>query len=252
MGKKGVGSDSFIFMTNDGTINSAPATVTLSVGVVVVPPVYSPPAAGPGGGGGGWSVTPNPTVTSTTTIPTTTIPKPDNKTPVKTPTTDVPAEEDLHSAPENKPFEFVLYDPSGLLSQLLLANRILWATGWIIPITQKTEAEKIVSETFGSIVDSILEDFEGPFVLRNLLQIFVLRADQATDTVDVYDTAINSVETWQFTPDSRLEKTQKYILRILERNRKHYEQVVYRDMFDGFNSELDSATEAITNTPNLN
>lgn len=48
-----VGSDSFIFMTNDGTINSAPATVTLSVGVVVVPPVYSPPAAGPGGGGGG-------------------------------------------------------------------------------------------------------------------------------------------------------------------------------------------------------
>lgn len=49
------------------------------------------------------------------------------KTPVKTEITDT--EEDLSSAPESKPFEFVLYDPTGLLSQLLLTNRIMGSTG---------------------------------------------------------------------------------------------------------------------------
>lgn len=113
--------------------------------------------------------------------------------------------------------------------------------------TEKSEARRIVEETFGNIIDSFMGEFEGPFVLRNLLQVFVLRADASVDTVAVYDEAIGYVENWKFDEDSRLDRTKKYVLRILERNRKHYEELLYRTTLARFEEELSSATEEIEN-----
>lgn len=63
----------------------------------------------------------------------------------------------------------------------------------------------------------------------------------------MYDEAIENVEAWQFSDNSRLDRTKKYILRILERNRKHYEELLYRTTLARFEEELSSATEEIEN-----
>lgn len=75
-----------------------------------------------------------------------------------------------------------------------------------------------------------------------------MSADEASDTVAVYDHAIDTVGAWEFERRSALERTQKYVLRILERNRKHYEELVYRNALARFEEDLESASEEIENT----
>lgn len=99
--------------------------------------------------------------------------KPDTKTGATTNTEDP----EFNSAPEIQAPQFVLYDPTGLLSQLMLTNRVLTASGlspiFISPIIQITLAQKV----FGEIPTLMLDDFDGPAILRSMLQMFVMEAD---------------------------------------------------------------------------
>ncbi len=245
-----IGSDSFAFIVSDGSLQSSATIVSFTIWSA---PVASPgPSTGPGGGGGGWGwgwvSLPNPVVTPTTTTGTVQLPvipkKPDTKTGATTNTEDP----EFNSAPEIQAPQFVLYDPTGLLSQLMLTNRVLTASGlspiFISPIIQITLAQKV----FGEIPTLMLDDFDGPAILRSMLQMFVMEADNQWDVLETYSNAIDYVGWFDFSDSKRMKNTQNYILRILERNRKHYEQIVQRDIFSRFEGELNSASEEIQTT----
>lgn len=78
-----------------------------------------------------------------------------------------------------------------------------------------------------------------------MLQIFVSETDLKDDPLPFYIQAIQSVSAYIFEEDSRLASTQKFILRILERNKKHYENIVLRDTIGRFKDTLDSASSSI-------
>jgi hypothetical protein len=100
------------------------------------------------------------------------VPKAEPKNQTNTGTKPVTKDPEFNSAPEEQIPQFTLFDPTGLLSQLLLTNRILGSNNinLVNPIIEKTLVQKV----FGYASNGPLDDFDGPALLRSMLQMFIL------------------------------------------------------------------------------
>ena len=91
----------------------------------------------------------------------------------------------------------------------------------------------------------ILDELHGPILLRETLHMFVADTDSLEDPLSAYGRAITQVGNLEFDRGSRLSLTKEYVLRILKRNKKHFENIFLRDTMSHFEDTLDSASEQI-------
>jgi hypothetical protein len=126
---------------------------------------------------------------------------------------------------------FIMQDPTGLLGQLFLTNRYLGTPVSINPIEVTSTTDKSIAGTIIDSLDtSVLDDTDGPMILRQIARLFVEEARYAEDPSTVYAYGIAKIEALDIDPDSRLAHTQAYIIRIFEQQKKRYEDTVYRNI----------------------
>lgn len=79
-----------------------------------------------------------------------------------------------------------------------------------------------------SLDSVILDESEGPIILRQIMRLFLREVELSDDPLSTYDYGIAKIESIQVESDSRLSFTQEYVLRILEQQRRRYEDEIYR------------------------
>jgi Bacterial Ig domain len=153
---------------------------------------------------------------------------------------------ELNSASDKEPQPvFVMQDPSGLLGQLFLTNRYLGGIWYQTMSTDKSVSDPLAGTIIDSLNTIMLDEIDGPMILRQIAQIFVYEASQSEDPIALYDYGMTRIKELDTMPDSRLANTQSYVLRIFERQKKRYEETVYRNIVGRLEESLNSASEDI-------
>lgn len=92
-----------------------------------------------------------------------------------------------------------------------------------------------------SLIDTVLDELDGPIILRQIIRLFVVETDSSNDSVSAYSGALAKIRNISVESGSRMESTKKYAVRILKRNLKIYENIVYRNAVANSNNTPDSA-----------
>ena len=165
----------------------------------------------------------------------------------------LPKDPVFNSAPTSPPEPvFVMQDPTGLLGQLFLTNRYM---GGATPGTPEENAwnnndpqswnNQIAATIIDSLDSVILDEFEGPVILRQIARLFILEASWSENPVSLYEYGIEKISLIQAPDDSRIAYTREHILRIFEQKKKRYEDEVYRMTYSRFEDTMNSASEDI-------
>lgn len=105
-----------------------------------------------------------------------------------------------------------------------------------------------VARTIIDSLDSvILDESDGPVILRQVARILILEASQSDDPIGLYKYGISKIQTIQTSDGPRLVFTREYILRIFEQQLKRYEEQVNRTTYSRFEDTMNSASEEIGN-----
>jgi parallel beta-helix repeat protein len=154
----------------------------------------------------------------------------------------------LNSA-QTEPVEpmFVMQDPSGLLGKLFLTNRYIgwtWSENLWDDSSSQVSDDSVAMTIMDSLDSIILDESEGPIILRQIMRLFLQEVEFSEDPLASYDYGIAKIESIQVESDSRLSFTQEYVLRILEQQRRRYEAEVYR--IASWEEDMNSANEENT------
>lgn len=232
-----------MMLTIQDTLLSISGTVVIAVSVAP-PPVVMPPSSGWGGGGGQSS--PAVSYNIVTTVSTWVVNEQTKPIPL-------PKDPVFNSAPTSPPETvFIMQDPTGLLGQLFLTNRYMGGATPVIPeenTWNENDPQAWNNQVATTIIDSldsvILDEFEGPVILRQIARLFIQEASWSDDPISLYEYGIAKIELIQAPDDSRIAYTREYILRIFEQKKKRYEDEVYRMTYSRFEDTMNSASEDI-------
>lgn len=150
---------------------------------------------------------------------------------------DVPEEETLLSAaPEsNITTNFVLYDPSGLLSQLFFMNRFISASGTPMVVSgeviESLTGVNTSEENSLDIIDTMeFDDVDGPILLREIARMFISETNTLQDPIEMYDYGIMKIMSIPAESASRLDLTKNYIIRLFSQQQKRYQEAIERNI----------------------
>ena len=133
---------------------------------------------------------------------------------------------------------FVLYDPTGLLSQLFFMQRYL--SGSHAPtVSGERVMEDSNPKNIIDIIDTMeFDNFEGPMLLRGLARMFIDDSKTLSNPMDAYDYAISKVESISTESGSRMDMTQNYVIRLFTQQQKRYQEAIERDLLSKNEEEL--------------
>lgn len=123
------------------------------------------------------------------------------------------------------------YPSSSLYSQLI-GGRITDVVG----ANTFNSAPDTMGNIINTITNAVFDNQDGPILLRQIIHMFVAETDSSSSAVDDYSGALAKVRNIKVEDGSRMQKTKKYAIRILERNMRIYENIVYRDALSKSNN----------------
>lgn len=120
---------------------------------------------------------------------------------------------------------FVAANPTSLVGQLFLTNRILFPQSQQILTAAPDEYHEILS-----ILDRVASGTLDVVDMRKAALLFASGADVSNDPVAVYSGGIQIIQAIDSHADARLSFTKEYILRVFEKRMKEHEDIVNRDI----------------------
>lgn len=146
---------------------------------------------------------------------------------IKKPT--IKEKDTLDAAPAVEPKTiFVMFDPTGLLGQLFLLNRNIGSTN--VSISLQDERREDTTTVLDTLDTTLLDEMDGPIFLRELARLFIRDADESDDPSGMYDLGIEKIQALDIEEGTRLESTQRYVIRIFEQRQRQYEETIMRDI----------------------
>ena len=101
---------------------------------------------------------------------------------------------------------------------------------------------KVTPNPLDVLDSTILDEMDGPILLRELAYMFIQEAKQSDDPIAFYDRGIEKILSLYIEEGTRLESTQKYVIRIFEQRQRQYEEALTRDISMRPEDIMNSAT----------
>ena len=79
-----------------------------------------------------------------------------------------------------------------------------------------------------------IDDQQGPLLLRYLTRLFIAEVEVSEDPLTLLDIGIEKMMYLEVLEDSRTASTRDFLIRILEKEKRRYEEMVYRDVVNSF------------------